>query len=301
MKDDKRQHLQAQVSELDSISTAPVILQPLLQMLRQPADEISIDRIVELVSFDGVIAAQCLRAANSALFARCPVETTRSAVMALGIDKVRSILFGVCMNRTIPKDKWVLEANAFWRHSLGCALVAQCMARGIGYPEPEKAYLAGLLHDLGFLVNSVLYTSKFRECVEYASSDHSPLHNAEERILGFTHADSGSMLCEHWGLSRELSEAAGCHHDLERMQNAGPLVCMVHLSDLLCRLRDLGYGYNEVLAVTFTDDCAWGQLAAGYPDLAKIDLVRFTLDIEGSMDQIAELVNSVFAPPRPSR
>ena len=45
-------------------------------------------------------------------------------------------------DQTIPRDKWVLDPTAFWRHSLGCALVAQTMAHGIGYPEPEKAYLA---------------------------------------------------------------------------------------------------------------------------------------------------------------
>ena len=53
------------------------------------------------------------------------------------------IIFGLCLNQTIPRDKWVLDRTAFWRHSLGCALVTQSMARKIGYAEPEKAYLAG--------------------------------------------------------------------------------------------------------------------------------------------------------------
>ncbi len=298
MNAERRAQLEAQISKLDSISTAPVVLQPLLAILRQPIDEISIERIVELVSRDGAIAAQCLRFANSPLFARYPVETTRAAVMALGIGKVRSILLGLCMNQTIPKEKWVLDGNAFWRHSLGCALVAQNMAIGIGYPEPEKAYLAGLLHDLGFLVNSILETGKFRQCLEASINSHSPLHVAEERILGFTHGDAGGILCERWGLPAELAEAVRCHHAVDQLQNARPLVCLVHLGDLLCRLRNLGYGYEEIMAVAMGDDCAWDQLKLGFPALAKIDLVRFTLDLEGSMDQIADLVNTVFSPSR---
>jgi hypothetical protein len=35
-------------------------------------------------------------------------------------------------------------------------------AQTIGYAEPEKAYLAGLVHDLGILVNSLLFTAGFR-------------------------------------------------------------------------------------------------------------------------------------------
>lgn len=290
--------LEAQIVKLESISTAPTILQPLLKMLRLPSDEIRIESVVNMVSRDSAIAAQCLRMANSPLFGHREVETVRAAVMVLGIAKVRSLLFGLCMHQTIPKGKWVLDPNAFWRHSLGCALVTQTMARGIGYREPEKAYLAGLIHDIGFLVNSVLYPAKFREAFQHAVAEKCPLHVAEELILGFTHEDSGRLLCKRWGLPEELLEAAGCHHRLDVLPTAGPLVCLVHLSDLLCRVRNLGYGYDEVLAVALAHDPAWKHLLIAYPALAEVDLVRFTLDIEGSMDEIATLVDSVFASDR---
>jgi len=294
MNDAQLMELKSRIAALDSISTAPAILQPLLAMMRLPADDIRMEQVVELVSRDGAIAAQCLRVANSPLFGRSSVETVRAAVMALGLDRVRSILFGSCMNQTIPGDKWVLDPNAFWRHSLGCALVAQTMARKIGYPEPEKAYLAGLLHDLGFLAISVLDNAKFRECLERSVAEHSPLHLAERAILGYTHADAGSMLCEHWGFPKDLVEAARSHHRLDLMETAGPLVCLVHLGDLLCRVRNLGYGYDETITVSFWQEAAWNRLVTSYPALAQIDFFRFTLDVDGSMDQIAALVNSVF-------
>jgi HD-like signal output (HDOD) protein len=191
--------LQAQINKLDSVSTAPAILMPLLDMLRLPSDKIRLEKVVELISYDGSIAGQCLRLANSPLFGRRQTETVRSAVMALGLERVRSMLFSLCMNEVIPQDKWVIAPNAFWRHSLGCALITQRMAQKIEYPEPEKAYLAGLLHDLGFLVNSVLYTEGFRDCLRRAAEQHLPLHVIEEQVLGFSHCDTGPMLCQHWG------------------------------------------------------------------------------------------------------
>ncbi len=222
MRTELHTYLQAEIEKLDSISAAPAILKPLLDMLRLPHDQIRVDKVVELVSYDGSIAAQCLRLANSPLFGRRQTETVRSAVMALGLERVRSVLFGLCMNRVVPQDKWVIEPDAFWRHSLGCALVTQRMAQKIEYPEPEKAYVAGLLHDLGFLVNSVLYTESFRECLRRAAERHVPLHLIEEPVLGFTHCDTGQMLCEHWGLSKELVDAARCHHDASLLPDRWP-------------------------------------------------------------------------------
>jgi HD-like signal output (HDOD) protein len=290
--------LEAQIKKLDSISTAPAILMPLLDMLRLPSETIRLEKLVELISYDGSIAAQCLRLANSPLFGRRQTETVRSAVMALGLERVRSMLFGLCMNRVIPQDKWVIEPDAFWRHSLGCALVTQRMAQKIEYPEPEKAYLAGLLHDLGFLVNSFLYTDDFRECLRRAAEQHVPLHVIEEQVLGFTHCETGQMLCEHWGLPKGLVDAARCHHDVSLLPTAGPLACLVHLSDLLCRVRYLGYGYDEIMGVDLGGDAAWQILVTTYPALENMDLVRFTLDIDGAMEQIVTTVDSVFGAKR---
>ncbi|MGA2423774.1 MAG: HDOD domain-containing protein [Terriglobales bacterium] len=286
--------LQARIKQLDSISTAPAILVPLLDLLRLPSDEVKVEKVVELVSYDGSIAAQCLRMANSPLFSSRNIETVHSAVVALGLERVRSMLFGLCINRVIPQDKWVIEPDTYWRHSLGCALVTQRMAKKIEYPEPEKAYLAGLLHDLGLLVNSILYTEEFRKCLRQAAKQHLPLHIVEEQILGFTHCDTGGILCEHWGFSKDLVDAARCHHDVTLLPTAGPLACLVHLSDLLCRVSYLGYGYDEIMGVDLDRDVAWQALVDKYPALKNMDLVRFTLDIDGAMDQIVATVDSVF-------
>jgi hypothetical protein len=140
----------------------------------------------------------------------------------------------------------------------------------------------------------MLYTDGFRECLRIAAERHAPLHVIEEETLGFTHCETGQMLCEQWGLSQDLVDAARCHHDVSLLSNAGPLACMVHLSDLLCRMCDLGYGYPEIMGVELGDDAAWQVLVKAYPALGSMDLARFTLDIEGAMDQIVATVHSVF-------
>jgi len=173
--------------------------------------------------------------------------------------------------------------------------VTQRMAHGVGYPDLEKAYLAGLIHDIGFLVNSVLYTLKLQECLKHSATNGCPLHVSEQEIL-VSHMRTPGACFAGVGPFRRAGGSCRLSSPGRISVNCRPLVCLVHLGDLLCRVRNLGYGYNEVLAVALAEDTAWKHLVPAYPALAEVDLVRFTLDIDGSMDQIAALVDSVFAP-----
>ena len=65
--------------------------------------------------------------------------------------------------------------SVFWRHSLGCALVCKEFAERIGFPDPDRAYLAGLLHDLGIVVNSLTFPEEFRAAFDTATRTNRPL------------------------------------------------------------------------------------------------------------------------------
>lgn len=290
------EEIRPKIRGLEAMPTVPAIVQPLVTMLQLTPEQVRLDKVVELVSYDSTIAAQCLRMANSPLFGRQNTETVRRAVLALGLKRIEAILMGCCLNRIVPPDKWALDAGTFWRHSLGCALVSSRMARLIGYPDPEKAYLGGLLHDLGILVNTIACTEEYRRCLQFAREGHVTLNQSEAEHLGFTHNQSGKVLAEQWKFSPDLVAVIEFHHSPALAPVAAPLVALVHLSDLLCRLRDLGYGYYEAMGVDLAGEGAWGALAEHYPALAKMDLARLTIDIDGAMEEITTTVDAVFKP-----
>ena len=124
MKTETLDRLRSRIVKIEAMPAIPVILRPLLRCLDQPVELVDMDRIVELVSYDKSIAAQCIRMANSALFMRnTPAETVRSAVMSLGMWRVRDLLFSNSLSQVIPANRWVVDPAVFWRHSLGVALV----------------------------------------------------------------------------------------------------------------------------------------------------------------------------------
>jgi putative nucleotidyltransferase with HDIG domain len=297
VKTETLERLRSRITKIDAMPTIPVILRPLLRCLDQPVEQIDVNRIVELVSYDKTIAAQCVRMANSALFGRSePVESVRTAVMNLGMWRVRDLLFSNSLSQVIPANRWIVDPAVFWRHSLGCALVCRKFAEILGYPDTEKAYLAGLLHDIGILVNSMVAPEEFRVTFAKASREQIPLDEAEQATLGFTHSDSGRVLADAWKITPDIIQAIELHHEIGDPGSGGPLVAIVHLSDLLCRLRDLGYGYYEPQQVDFANEPGWLYLVMHFPNLADLDLARFTFTLDEYAKEVGELVSTVFAP-----
>src|SRR5450631_92992 len=215
--------LRRRVEKLRSLPSSPAVLQPLLDLLRRPPDEIELSQVVQLVSYEKTIAAQLLRIANSPLYARArPAESIQSAIFTLGIQRIEDILLSNCFGKLVPQDKWVVDPAVFWRHSFGCALVCREFAERIDYYDPDKAYLAGLLHDLGIIVNSLAYNDEYRTVLAEAVQNGRPLDEQEKLTLGFTHCESGVILAKTWQLPDTVCEVIEWHHDMEHAPANNP-------------------------------------------------------------------------------
>jgi len=289
-----RELIRERVEKLNSIPTVPAIIRPLLHYLELPVDQVDVTRIVDLVSCDESISAQCLRVANSALYFRTrEVKSVHGAVLVLGVRQVREILLSCSLLNLLPKASWVIDPLVFWEHSLGCALLSRYCARKARFREPERAYLAGLLHDIGELVNMLSFQEEFRAAAQLARSEKIPLHEAEYSALGFTHCDTGKILADHWRLPEDIAEVVEHHHNVQQAKLHPVLVALVGLSDRLCHMHELGYGTNEKSDLKLEDDPAWAILTRDYPLLAQTDLSRFLLDMEGFAGEARKMVRSI--------
>jgi len=296
MSESLRDGLRKRIEKVRTLPSSPAVLKPLLELLRLEPEQINLKKVVELVSYDKTIAAQCLRIANSPLYGRSrETESIQAAIVTLGIQRVEDILLTCCLHKFSAGTKWATDPEVYWRHSLGCATVCRELAERIDFRDPEKAYLAGLLHDLGILVNSLAYPEEYHKVVAEAQEGGVPLAEQEMKDLGFTHAESGSILGTMWQLPTVIIDVIADHHDVERAPEDNPLVALVHIGDLLCRCRGLGYGYEEWRSVELASDPAWERLMKHGPRLASMDLARFTMDLDAFLPKVQHLVDAVFS------
>lgn len=287
--------LRSRIEQLDGIPSMPSILMPMLRQLEAPIETIDIQRIIDLVSHDKSLAAQVLHMANSPLFGqRARVDSIRTAVVALGIERLREIVTSCCMLRLMPDTKSKLDPTVFWEHSLATALVARRLARKIELADPEKAYLAGLLHDIGLIASLLLIPEIFEKSLSAAVSRCAPLDWMEMEMIGITHSSTGGALADHWQLGPDLCEVIRYHHSVERSEFYKPLVSVVSIADLLCRMSQLGYGYQEERQIDFTEEAAWRPLAESFPKFRELDFARFTFEMDGYVKEVRKLVSVLF-------
>jgi HD-like signal output (HDOD) protein len=289
------EELQKRVNEMASIPCVSAIIQPLISYLGMPFESQDMQRIVDLVSHDNSLTAQCLHMANSPLYGRCqPITTARAAVIALGLQRMREIVLSCSMLKMMPAGT-AGDATVFWEHSLACAFVARRLAKRIGVRDPEQVYMAGLLHDLGFVVNLRIEATAFAEAVRIARSRRCDITIVEEELLGFTHCQSGSLLAEQWKLGAPIQQTIRHHHaKAPGESDHSSLVALITFSDRVCRRHGVGYGYEEDLAVLSDSHDLVRAFVQTWPSAANVNWAQVCADMEEYLKDVRKLVSVLF-------
>jgi HD-like signal output (HDOD) protein len=220
---------------LARIPAFPPIVLRLLDLLAR--DNVEIRELVALVSSDPAFSAQILRVANSPLFGfRSQIDSLQSALVVLGLRRIRSLCMTVATSNHMKAVLHIEELARCWRHMLACALLTEQLARCCAFED--RAYTAGLLHDVGRLGLLLAYPKEYAEVLRSADRNALELLDLERQELGMDHCEAGRMLAEHWGLPQDFQIVAARHHDPQ----GGATLDLLTLVHLGCRLADsLGF------------------------------------------------------------
>src|SRR5215467_12765749 len=226
-----RERLLNKLQDFDRLPSLPVVVTPLIQYLERPIDTLQVEVVARMISQDQSLAAQCLHLANSPLFGRwTPVETIRGAVVNLGLRRMREIAMSCYLLQLMPTS-CPIDPTLFWEHALGVALASRRFAAEIGFPGPDKAYLAGLLHDFGVIMNFWVAPAECAEVFALAREEQIPLHEAEIKCLGLTHCDVGRALGAKWQMPKDILQVIAWHHEPEKWPEQRAHVALVSLPD----------------------------------------------------------------------
>jgi HD-like signal output (HDOD) protein len=145
-------------------------------------------------------------------------------------------------------------------------------------------------------VNLWILPLEFSKAFELARSECVPLHDAEQQVLGLTHCESGYILASNWGLAADLATVIRYHHDPSACPTQKGLLALVCLSDLLCRMSNIGHGYVEQRQVSFLEEPAFSLLVKDCPSLQTFDWARFTFELGSYLDEVHRLVSMLYRP-----
>jgi HD-like signal output (HDOD) protein len=225
---------------LARIPAFPPIVLRLLDLLAR--DNVQIRELVALISSDPAFSAQILRVANSPLFGfRSQIDSIQSALIVLGLRRVRSLCMTVATADHMKRVLHIQELAHCWRHMLACALLTEQLARACSAFE-DRAYTAGLLHDVGRLGLLLAYPEEYAALLRLADRNPLELLDLERRELGMDHCEAGRALAEYWNLPADFQVIAARHHE---PLGDGP-ADLLTLVQLGCKIADsLGFWVAE--------------------------------------------------------
>lgn len=192
------------VTELPAL--APIVQRVLVLLEREDFDW---REVAEIIAQDQNLAAQLLRLANSAMTGlRRRVTSLATALRILGARPVRNLLLTLTVRPFLQTPSEV----RLWEHSLACALVARRLAQQTQLVDPEEAFTAGLLHDLGKTLLLRYFPQSYRRACFIAQRQGCPTFLMERLVFSVTHAEVGAWLLERWRIPAPFCEAVAVHH-----------------------------------------------------------------------------------------
>jgi diguanylate cyclase (GGDEF)-like protein len=183
-----------------NLPSLPGVAVELLEECRQP--EVDLDRICNLVGRDPVLSAKLLGVANSSSFRRgAPVTTVRRAALTLGTNAVTTLAlsFSLVSQRAA---RGPFDYAHYWRRTLLNAVAARALGQQVQI-DPEEAFLAGLLQDIGMLALHAALP-EYVELIKEAGKDHLRLERLERERFEAGHPEVGAWLAKEWGLPDAL-------------------------------------------------------------------------------------------------
>ncbi len=228
----------ALLADMSEIASPPEVYLALRRLIED--DRTSAADIGAVIERDPALSARLLRVVNSPWFAApTPIETLPRAITRLGLDDLVSIALSVGAVDSFSRiAAAVMNMRTFWAHSVYCAVAARELARSMGYFQPERLFVAGLLHDVGMLAINSRFPELAEANVVAAAGNESRLAAAERDWLGFDHAGIGATLLERWGIHPATCAAIRHHHEPAAGGEFALEARIVQLADLLANETD---------------------------------------------------------------
>lgn len=236
--------LEKTIMAAGDLPAMPVVAAKVMQLVED--ERATADELAKIVASDPAVAARVMKISNSPLYGcQRQTQTLPGAIMLMGFNTLKSIVV-VAYLKDVFKPVGLME-KMLWEHAFGAGLAARVIAVDIRQVNPEEAFLAGLMHDIGKLIMYNQDKAKFQKVVERYYNEEVWFEEAEKEVYPFTHADVGGCVLKKWNFPDVLVEAVTQHHTFDGTGQEEPyqksIIAVTSLANLFC--IKLGIGERE--------------------------------------------------------
>ncbi len=228
------------VSEVDKLVSLPDVYYRLEALIEHPTSTVT--DFSDVLASDPDLCARLLSLANSAFYSfPASIETVDKAVQIIGVRQVRELVLATSIIKVFDKmPLGMINMKSFWEHSVAVGVLAKSIGQYCNISQPERFYVAGLLHDIGRLVFYIKMPGLMHELLIQREAKEECLYLLEQESLGYSHAEAGGRLLENWRVPVSIHEPVNFHHKPEQSLDFTQVTAAVHIADMWVNKNQVG-------------------------------------------------------------
>ena len=231
--------LEQVAGRIDEISTLPQVAFRVMEVANDPNSGAA--DLKEVMEGDAALSARVLRCVNSSAYAtRTKITNLQQAIAYLGLKQIRNMAMTASVSELFKKEEHVgsYQRSNLWRHLVSVGICARLIALRRKLRDFEDAFLAGLLHDIGIVLEDQHVHKAFCRVIETLDPQQT-LVAVEQRELGFDHTQLGEQVAKAWNFPESIIASIRHHHaSVSYRGEAINVVRCVEVANLLCTLTD---------------------------------------------------------------
>lgn len=226
------------VREISHIATLPEITVKIIELVEDPTS--TAQDLHKVIANDPALCSRVLKVVNSSFYGLPgQIGSINRAIVMLGLNAVKNIAISASLAKLFRGGQLCpnFAAKDLWSHSVSVGTAGKMLADELGLGVADEAFLAGLIHDIGIMVELQADRNKLIDVITKTKvgPDGAPTVNMlelERQVYGADHQQFGRGLCEKWKFPKAFSTVCGNHHNPMELPSGGrSLACLVHAAD----------------------------------------------------------------------
>ncbi len=230
------------LKDFKNIKTLPHVAIRLTKMIQD--DTSTKEEFEEVIKLDPTLVLRLFKLVNSSYYALVQkVESISEALVYVGLENLRNMIIVSALKEifkgSVDDDQF--SRSALWLHSAAVSICSQMIAERIFGQKGEDAFLCGILHDVGMIVEDQCAPDRFKE-VCAATESMPSIIKRERTLIGTDHCDVGFWLSRDWKLPGSVQIGIRDHHKISDALLPESLGGIVQVAEYL--VGKLGYRVN---------------------------------------------------------
>ena len=246
--ENKDQVVSSAIREISHIATLPEITLKIVELVEDPKS--TAQDLHKVISNDPALCSRILKVVNSSFYGLPgQIASINRAIVMLGLNAVKNIAIAASLAKLFRGGELTpnFSARDLWNHSTSVAATCKIIADSLRLGLSDEAFLAGLIHDIGVMVEMQYDRNKLIEVLETVKCDSNGvpqcnMRDVENKVFGACHTEFGAGLAEKWKFPKSFSLVTGFHHNpLELPAESRTLTTIVHIADRLAAEAAAGF------------------------------------------------------------